>query len=93
MIWKEERVGGEKNSVWRLSGNVQGREGGQHSRWLHHVVVPTRMWNTHESGQWERLGMVHSVPNKQLPLFTHVPKPTFDVIREDALNSNQYING
>ena len=31
---KEERVGGVKDKIWRLSGNVQGREGGQHSRWL-----------------------------------------------------------
>ena len=28
-VWKEERVGGVKDKVWRLSGNLQGREGGR----------------------------------------------------------------
>ena len=92
-VWKEERVGGEKDSVWRLSGNVQGREGGQHSTTT--AVFPQECGPHKRVGSGRDLiGIVPPVfPTTQLPLFIHVPKPTFDVIREGVLNSNQYING
>lgn len=70
-------------------GEREGNTAGGYTMWLFPQECGTHM----RVGSGRDLAWSCSVPNKQLPLFTHVPKPTFDVIREDALNSNQYING